>query len=111
MAQNAGRIGRVRMKATGFEFRVIDGPADPENDVGASMIRHARKVAEWPELTGSIVIGVFKDGATSVGFRWSDDCAVPRALAPAFVAEIVRREMVTAIEADAVFHENFQWVE
>ena len=111
MAHNAGRIGKVRMKATGFEFRVIDGPRDPDNDAGASMIRHARKVAEWPEMTGSIVIGVFKDGTTSVGFRWSDDCVVPRALAPSWIAEIVRREMVTAVEADAVFHENFQWVE
>lgn len=111
MMRNAGRIGKVRMKETGFEFRVIDGPVEPENDVGASMVRHARKVAEWPDMTGSIVIGVFKDGATSVGFRWSDDCVVPRSLAPAWIAEIVRREMVTAIEADAVFHENFQWVE
>jgi hypothetical protein len=111
MARNAGRIGKVRMKATGFEFRVIEGPAEPENDMGATMMRHAREIGQWPGMTGSIVIGVFSDGTASVGIRWDDDCAVPKALVPSWIAEIVRRDLVTAAEAEGVFHQNFQWVE
>ena len=111
MSHNAGRIGKVRMKATGFEFRVIDGPAEPENDMGATMMRHAREIGQWPGMTGSIVIGVFDDGTTAVGIRWSDECAVPKALVPSWMAEIVRRDLITSAKADAVFHENFKWVE
>ena len=100
------------MKDTGFEFRVIQGPPEPENDMGATLIRHARKVAEWSNLAGTMVIGIFEDGATSVAFRWDDDrCPVPRSLAPAWIAEIVRRELVTSVEAENTFHDIFEWVE
>jgi hypothetical protein len=110
--RNAGRIGKVRMKATGFEFRVIEGPAEPENDMGAAIMRHAREIGQWPKLAGTIVIGVFEDGKTSVGFRWDDERSpVPRSLMPAWIAEFVRRELVTVPEAAEVFHDNFQWVE
>lgn len=108
----SGRIGKVRMKATGFEFRVIAGPSDPANDMGAAMMRHARTISQWDGLVGSIVIGVFDDGKTSVAFRWNDeDCPVPRALVPAWLAEIARRELVTGIEAAEVFDSKFEWVE
>lgn len=109
---NGGRIGKVRMKDTGFEFRVLPGPAEPENDMGATMMRHARSISQWPGMAGTIVIGVFEDGATSVAFRWDDDRArIPRSLIPSWLAEIVRREMITDVEAEKVFHENFEWVD
>lgn len=108
----SGRIGKVRMKATGFEFRVIDGPQDPGSDMGATMMRHAREISQWEGLVGSIVIGVFDDGKTSVAFRWDDEgCPVPRALVPAWLAEIARRELITDIEAADIFDSKFQWVE
>lgn len=111
MPRNAGRIGKVRMKATGFEFRVIEGPTDPESDYGARMIDNARQIASWPEMTGYVVMGLYRDGTSSVGIRWSDECVVPRALAPAWIAEILRRDLITAAEAEGVFHENFKWVD
>lgn len=111
MGGNAGRIGKVRMKASGFEFRVIDGPSEPENDCGASMMRHARAISQWPEMTGALVIGVFKDGTASVGFNWDNSCVIPRALVPAWIAEVVRRELVTAPEATKVFHQQYEWTE
>ena len=111
MSRNAGRIGKVRMKATGFEFRVIDGPAEPENDMGATMMRHAREIGQWQGMTGSIVIGVFEDGSTAAGIRWGDDCKLPRALVPSWIAEVVRRDLITSREAENVFHENFKWFE
>lgn len=108
----SGRIGKVRMKASGFEFRVIDGPKDPESDMGATMIRHARDISQWSDLVGSIVIGVHGDGKTSVGFRWDDEgCPIPRSLVPSWLAEIARRELITDIEAESVFNDMFQWVE
>lgn len=107
-----GRIGKVRMKDTGFEFRVIGGVRDPENDNGAAMMRHARDISQWPDMAGSIVIGIFKDGKTSVGFRWDDAMApIPRSLLPAWVAEIIRRDLITEIEAERTFHQNFEWVD
>jgi hypothetical protein len=109
---DGGRIGKVRMKDTGFEFRVLEGPRDPENDMGAAMMRHAREISQWEGLVGSIVIGVFDDGKTSVGFRWNDEgCPVPRTLVPAWLAEVARRELVTGIEAENVFDNKFEWVE
>jgi len=108
----SGRIGKVRMKATGFEFRVIDGPTEPANDMGATMMRHAREISQWQGLVGSIVIGVFDDGKTSVAFRWDDaGSPVPRALVPSWLAEIARRELITGIEAENVFDDKFRWVE
>jgi hypothetical protein len=111
MQRNGGRIGKVRMKATGFEFRVIDGPIKPETDCGAAMMRHARAISQWPEMTGALVIGVFKDGTASVGFNWDNLCTIPRALVPSWLAEVVRRELVTAPEAAEVFHTQYEWVE
>jgi hypothetical protein len=100
------------MKDSGFEFRVLPGPVEPENDMGATMMRHARGISQWPGMAGEIVIGVFADGSASVGFRWDDkESPVPRALVPSWIAEIVRREIITGIAAEGVFHENFQWVE
>jgi hypothetical protein len=108
----SGRIGKVRMKATGFEFRVIDGPRDPENDMGATMMRHARETSQWQGMVGSIVIGVFEDGKSSVAFRWDDKaCPIPRSLVPAWLAEIARRELITDIEAAEIFDSKFEWVD
>jgi hypothetical protein len=100
------------MKDTGFEFRVISGPPEPGNDMGATMMRHARTISQWQGMVGSIVIGVFDDGKTSVAFRWDDEsCPVPRSMVPSWLAEIARRELITGIEAETVFDNKFEWVE
>lgn len=109
---NGGRIGKVRMKDTGFEFRVIEGPRDPEADMAATMLRHARQISSHDGMVGSLVVGIFEDCKTSVGFRWDDDrTPMPRSLLPSWVAEIIRREVVTAPEAEDLFGRMFEWVE
>ena len=109
---NGGRIGKVRMKDTGFEFRVLPGPQEPESDMGATMMRHARAISQWPGMVGEIVVGVFEDGSASVGLRWDKEASpVPAALVPSWIAEIIRRDLITAAEAEGVFRENFEWVE
>ena len=109
---NGGKIGKVRMKATGFEFRVIHGPPEPQDDMGATLMRQARMIADTDDVAGVLVIGLTKDGGYQAGFRWDDTASpIPRTLMPSYVAEIVRREMITDVEAERVFHDNFQWVE
>lgn len=107
-----GRIGKVRMKATGFEFRVIPGVSEPDSDVGVHMMRCARDIGTSKGLAGHIVIGVTEDGGFRCGFRWDDSRSpVPRTLIPAYVAEILRRELIVGPETEDTFHRNFEWVE
>ena len=107
----SGRIGKVRMKATGFEFRVIQGTPDPENDFGARMMSCAREISTDDDLVGYMVIGLTENGYRC-GFRWDDSkSTIPRTLFPAYIAELVRREILTAPEAKNVFYDNFEWVE
>ena len=107
-----GRIGKVRMKETGFEFRVINGPPEPESDFGARLLSAARDIAADDGLAGYVVIGLTEDGGYRCGFRWDDARSpIPRTLMPAYMAELVRREMITDVEAERVSQENFEWVE
>lgn len=99
------------MKATGFEFRVISGPPDPENDFGARLLKCAREISQSSDLVGYVVIGLTPD-AYRCGFRWNDDkSTVPRTLFPSYMAELLRREMLTGPEAEAVFDDKFKWVD
>lgn len=118
MTEFRARIGRIRMKNGGAEVRVLqrkplNGDGD---DWRGRILSHARMTADNASddnpLTGFIVIGVFSDGSSSVGFRWDDEqCAIPRALIPSWVAEIIRRDMITEIEAGALFDRMFEYVE
>ena len=69
---NGGRIGKVRMKATGFEFRVIPGANDPETDFGARMLKCAREIGSDPGLVGYVVVGLTDEGSYRCGFRWDE---------------------------------------
>jgi hypothetical protein len=108
----SGRIGKVRMKATGFEFRVITGAADPETDFGARLLKCAREIATDEGLAGYVVVGLTEDGGYRCGFRWdAERSPIPRTLFPAYMAEVFRRELVTGPEAEEVFDSKFEWVE
>lgn len=118
MTDFAARIGRVRMKNGGADVHVLESKPGPDGaeDWRGAVVRNAKAVAEMgtdaSPLVGYLLIGIFGDGATSVGFRVDEDrCVVPRALFPAWVAEIVRRDLVSAQEAEIVFDNRFQWVE
>lgn len=50
-----------------------------------------------------MVLGFFSDGSVSSGFRWNNKRSpIPRSLMPAYVAEVVRRDLVTSPEAEEV---------
>lgn len=91
----------------------LDGDAeDPENYRGV-IVGHARSMAEQSEsgseLAGFVVIGMYSDGRSSLGWRMPDN--IPSCLAPAYVAELIRRDIVTGREAEYVFDNKFEWVE
>jgi hypothetical protein len=115
------RIGRIRMKNGGADVRVLnrnpDGAAsiDPNGeDWRGTVVRNARAVADMATseapLVGYLLIGFYGDGCTSVGFRYDvDRCPVPRALMPSWVAEIIRRDMITEPDTRDVFNDMFYW--
>lgn len=108
----SGRIGKVRMKDTGFEFRVIQGVVDPETDNGARLLRAARSIGCDHDLVGYLVIGLTRGGGYRCGYRWHDEeSPIPRTLMPSYLAEVVRRELVTECVAEDVFDQKFEWVE
>lgn len=118
MGEFKARIGRIRMKNGGADVRVFDRKqVNPEGeDWRGGLVTSARKVAEFASdddpLAGYVVIGLFKSGMSSVGWRYDPDTAgVPRVLLPHWIAEIVRRDLITEREARSVFDEMFAWVE
>lgn len=88
------RIGKVRLKASGTEVRVLHQvlPNDGENWQG-KLIEHARLIAgSGQDLNGFVVIGFFGDGSYNFGYRMDQDHVIGPTLLPAYVAEIIRRE-------------------
>lgn len=118
MSEFAARVSRVRMKSGGADVMVLDRKIDNGNgeDWRGSILANARGIADLATsdepLSGYIVIGMFKGGSTSVGWRYDPEtCAIPRALFPAWAAEIIRRDLITEVEARTVFDDKFEWVE
>lgn len=113
MSEFRARIGRVRMKNGGADVRVIQRQDEGE-DWRGTVIRNARTVAdhatEDAPLVGYLLIGFYGDGCSSVGFRYDPErTPIPRALMPAWVEEVVRRDMLTAVEAKDTFNDMFEW--
>jgi hypothetical protein len=118
MTDFSARISRVKMKDGGADVRVLRSKPglDGGDDWRGAIVRNARAVAEMGSdaqpLVGYVLVGVFGDGSASVGYRYDPDaCPIPRALFPAWVAEVVRRDLITDVEARDVFHQMFEWRE
>jgi hypothetical protein len=117
VSEFGARLSRVRMKS-GADLSLLPtplnfgDPADPENWRG-KLVQHAKQIADNDEtgskLDGFIVLGMYSDGSTSIGYRLPD--RLPRCLIPAYAAEILRRDVITDNEAELVFDRKFEWVE
>jgi len=98
---SGARIGRIRLKNGGAEVRLLNRRLDPghgENWRG-EIVRAARKIGEHGEpgsdLVGFVVVGLFSDGAHSIGLRWDPDrVPIPRRLMPVYVEELVREHLI-----------------
>lgn len=117
MSEFAARIGRIRMKSGGAEFRILNNQKviDGEEDWRGSVIKAARSLGEHATdevpLVGYLVIGFYSDGMVATGYRYDDRCPVPKALMPAWLAEIVRRDVLMEGEARFVFNEMFERID
>lgn len=116
MEEFRARIGRVRMKDGGAVVRVLDRKLDSPNGENwrGKIMENARAVAsfdqEGSELVGYLLLGIYSDGQSSFGFRYdAERCPIPRSLIPSWIAEIVRRDMITVPEAADKFNEMFEW--
>lgn len=91
------RIGRIRMKTGGADVRVIDA-TPPKTQFGAALMMNARTVAtRWDNLAGYVMIGWDSGGGYTVGWRYDPEAGgIPPTLLPSWVAEVVRREIVSA---------------
>lgn len=116
MSEFRARIGRVRMKNGGADVRVLNREpinADGE-DWRGKIVSNARGVADQATdkapLVGFVVLGFFADGGYSLGYRYDyENCPVPRTLIPAWVEDVLRRDMIMKIEARETFEEMFEW--
>lgn len=111
MTEFAARISRVRMKSGGADVRVIEGLTPlHEDDWRGDILRNARQIVEWSNdvpLVGYVVVGLFANGKTSTGWRYDGQkCPVPMSILPAWVAEVIRRDIVTQSEAVDVFNRS-----
>ena len=88
------RIGKVTLKASGTEVRVLHRglPNAGENWRG-TIIEHARIIAaDKDELAGFVMVGLFKNGTYSYGCRLDPDGALAATMLPSYIAEVIRRE-------------------
>lgn len=107
------RISRVRMKE-GASVTILPGGRQPDAEsVHGLLRRYASQISDMDgpgsALDGFIVIGIFSDGMTSVGYDLPT--RIPRALAVPYLSEVMRRDIIMDAEAERVFDDKFQWVE
>jgi hypothetical protein len=89
------RIKRVRLKSGGV---IVPLHADEKDSAKARMIRHAREIAgsfKDGEMVGHITLGWTKDGAYNLGYFNDGSCLIGKSLLPSWVADILRRDMIT----------------
>lgn len=104
------------MKNGGADVRVLDrNPVNPDGeDWRGNLVASARNIAEFATedrpLAGYVVIGLFANGSSSLGWRYDPNAdVIPRVLLPHWVSEVIRRDMLVAPEARDVFNEMFEW--
>lgn len=112
---SAARIGKITLKNGGATVRLLH-QANPnhggeENWAGKLMGGARRAIEQCGEsgpITGYLLVAFYADESTVTSFRWGDESPVNRGTLPAYVAEVVRRDVITEPEARAVFNEMFE---
>ena len=99
---SAARIGKIRLKAGGAEVRVLHQAVreDGENYKG-ELVKDARLIADDPQdMVGYVVVALFADGTYNRSWRLDADAAIGRTMLPAYVAEVIRSDVLTRPIAD-----------
>jgi hypothetical protein len=78
------RIGRIRMKNGGADVRVLNRePINPDGENWrGKIIENAKGVADQATaeapLVGYLVVGIYSDGCSSIGYRYDPEtCPIP----------------------------------
>lgn len=112
MNEFRARIGRVKMKQGGADLRIIDGPEHQEGKE-AKLLELARFAADESEpgstLEGFLIVAFYSDKCRNVLFDLDGDHGIPRELVPAYVNELIRREVITQAEACDVVNRAKGW--
>lgn len=107
------KIGRIRLKARGADLHLIrqQTPNQGDENWAGELAGFSRRMLDHTEtngpLTGFVAVAFYADGSTCANYRWGDKAPFNRALLPLYVAEIIRRDVITESEAIHVFNEMF----
>jgi hypothetical protein len=106
------------MKNGGADVHVLDRkPINYEGeDWRGHLAANARVIAEQTEdgdpLVGYVILGLHESGAYQLGWRYDWERArVPRMLFPAWIAELIRGDLIVDDKAADKFNDMFEWQE
>lgn len=102
------RVARVRMKGGGADLTVIR--RGDVSDLAQKLMRHARQMGrETSPLSGFLLLTWDHEGAyqLSADGHAADDNPIPLSLLPGWVAEIIRRELVTERQIQIVLERDY----
>lgn len=99
------RIGRVKMKNGGADVHIF--PCQKRSEVADSLVRNAREMSEDDQIEGYFVITLLEHGQYNLAFRLSRDGYLTPTMAPAYIAEVVRRATATRQEIQDIIDELF----
>lgn len=87
--------GRAPLRV--LHTRTRPGLNDKPENWNGKIVENARTIAHDPmEITGYVIVAVYADGTYNCATRVDHDlCPIPLTLWPAYVAEVVRKELVT----------------
>lgn len=102
------RIGRVKLKAGGAEVRIFANP-EPRSEKASSLVRNARGIAGNfdEDVSGYVLFAWDSQGRYSFAYRFTEGGPIPFTLLPAYVADVVRREIVTAEQVRNVVDDEY----
>lgn len=105
----------MRLKG-GADLIILPGGKERDGGFSEAVVSHANRIAEFDEpsdpLVATLVIGLYEKGTASVGWRCDNRrIPVPLSLLPAWIGEIVRRDIIVEGEAREIFDSMFQWRE
>lgn len=101
------RIGKVRMKSGGAPITIISNRLETPDD---RLLSAANYIARQPDLQGFVVIGVVAGPEYRIAVNL-ENTDVPETLIPAYVAEILRTNLLTRSEAAEIFDDKSEWRE
>lgn len=89
-------------------YEIMTFPAKELPERAAKFLRWAREMAveHNPGMVGFVMLSWGRDGSTSLSAdAGAQESPIPRALLPAWVAEVIRRDLVTEDEVRGVLRE------